>query len=270
MYLDFYGLKEPPFNVTPDPHFLYFTRNHQEAYDLILYGIRHRKGFIELTGEVGSGKTTLLRAILATLGDEVHTALIVNPALTGSQLMRAMLRDFGLQVRSRDRLACIEALNEFLLEQNAEGRNVALFIDEAQNLTPDLMEQVRLLSNLETDQHKLLQIVLCGQPELKERLARPELRQLRQRVSIRYHLMPLTYQDALRYICHRLDVAGAVENKLVFEAKAVKAIFRFTGGSPRLTNAVCDGALLAGFVAGTRTIDTRCVERSIEHLKGKS
>jgi general secretion pathway protein A len=270
MYLKFYGLREPPFNVTPDPHFLYFTRHHREAYDLMLYGILHRKGFIELTGEVGSGKTTLLRAILSALGDQVHTALIVNPALTGSQLMRAMLRDFGLQVRSRDRLACIEALNEFLLEQSAMGRNVALFIDEAQNLSPDLMEQVRLLSNLETDQHKLLQIVLCGQPELKERLARPELRQLRQRVTVRYHLPPLTYHDALRYICHRLDVAGAEEGSIEFDAKAIKAIFRYTGGSPRLTNAVCDGALLAGYAAGMRTIDVRCVERSIQHLRGQS
>jgi general secretion pathway protein A len=267
MYLSFYSLREYPFNVTPDPHFLYFSRPHREAYDLLLYGITHRKGFIELTGEVGSGKTTLCRAVLSSLGPEVHTALVVNPALTGTQLLRAMLKDFGMEVRSRDRLACVDALNTFLLERSREGRNVALIIDEAQDLSPDLMEQVRLLSNLETDQHKLIQIVLCGQPELKDRLNRPDLRQLKQRISIRYHLPPLTHEDTLVYITHRLSVAGGTAE---FEPRAVKEIYRYSGGSPRLINAVCDGALLAGYVAGVRRIDARCVERSIRHLSGKS
>jgi general secretion pathway protein A len=267
MYLSFYKFREQPFNVTPDPHFLYFSHPHREAYDLLLYGITHRKGFIELTGEVGSGKTTLCRAVLSALGPEVHTALVVNPAMTGNQLLRAMLKDYGLEVRSRDRLACIEVLNAFLLEKSREGRNVALFIDEAQDLSPELMEQVRLLSNLETDQHKLIQIVLCGQPELKERLNRPDLRQLKQRISIRYHLPPLTYEDTMVYITHRISVAGGTAE---FEPRAVKEVYRFSEGGPRLINAVCDGALMAGYVAGVHRIDLRCVERSIRHLSGKS
>jgi general secretion pathway protein A len=269
VYLQFYRLNEFPFSVTPDPHFLYFTKHHKEAYDLLLYGIQSRKGFMELTGEVGSGKTTLCRAILAVLGPEVHTALVVNPALTGSQLLRAMLHDFGIPSSNRDRLACIETLNRFLLEKNHSGQNVALFIDEAQNLSPELMEQVRLLSNLETDQHKLIQIVLCGQPELKERLSRPDLRQLRQRISIRYHLPPLTFDDTLLYIRHRLEVAGG-DDSVEFDSKAVGLVYRYSDGSPRLINAVCDGALLAGYAVGARMIDARCVERAIQHVSGKT
>jgi general secretion pathway protein A len=267
VYLQFYALSEFPFSVTPDPHFLYFSKHHKEAYDLLLYGIQSRKGFMELTGEVGSGKTTLCRAILTTLGPDVHTALVVNPALTGSQLLRAMLHDFGIPSSNRDRLACIESLNRFLLEKNRLGQNVALFIDEAQNLSPELMEQVRLLSNLETDQHKLIQIVLCGQPELKERLRRPDLRQLRQRISIRYHLPPLTFDDTLQYIGHRLAVAGG-DNCVAFDTKAVRLVYRYSDGSPRLINAVCDAALLAGYAVGARRIDVRCVERAIQHVSG--
>lgn len=269
MYLQFYGLNEFPFSVTPDPHFLYFTRHHKEAYDLLLYGIQSRKGFMELTGEVGSGKTTLCRAILSALGPDVHTALVVNPALTGSQLLRAMLHDFGLPSSNRDRLASIESLNRFLLEKNRSGQNVALFIDEAQNLSPELMEQVRLLSNLETDQHKLIQIVLCGQPELKERLGRPDLRQLRQRISIRYHVPPLTFDDTLQYIKHRLEVAGN-NGGVSFDSKAVRLVYRYSDGSPRLINSVCDAALLAGYAVGARQIDARCMERAIQHVSGKT
>lgn len=267
MYLDFFGLREMPFNITPDPRYLYLSRHHREAFDHLVYGIRNRKGFIELTGEVGSGKTTLCRAVLTHLGDAVETALILNPFLTATQLLRAVLEDFGVEPRGRDKLAYTRQLNQFLLDRNREGKNVALLIDEAQNLPPDLMEQVRLLSNLETDQHKLLQIVLAGQPELRDRLAAPELRQLRQRILVRFHLPPLDEADVAGYIQHRLTMAGAPAD-VVFEPHAVRRIHKHTGGVPRLINAVCDNALLAGYVLQTRTIDAGCVKKAIEQLEG--
>jgi len=267
MYLEFYGLKEYPFNITPDPRFLYLAPHHKEAYDHLMYGINNRKGFIELTGEVGSGKTTLCRAVLSNLGKDVETALILNPCLSETQLLRAMLNDFGLEVRGRDRLAYIEKLNEFLLQKNREGTNVALVIDEAQDLSPQVMEQIRLLSNLETDQQKLIQIVLCGQPELKARLARPDLRQLRQRITVRYHIPPLSMEDTSMYIKHRLWVAGS-DGSVVFDPGAVREVYRYSKGGPRLINAVCDNALLAGYVTQTRVIDVRCVRKAVEQLEG--
>jgi general secretion pathway protein A len=267
MYLEFFNLKEMPFNITPDPRFLYFAPHYREAFDHLIYGIHHRKGFIELTGEVGSGKTTLCRAVLMELGDEVDTALILNPSLTETQLLRAMVTDFDIELKGRDRLSYIETLNEFLLDRNRAGRNVALFIDEAQDLSPEVMEQVRLLSNLETDQQKLIQIVLCGQPELKHRLARADLRQLRQRITVRYHLPPLTLKDTERYIGHRLWIAGC-DGGVEFSPNSVREIHRYSKGCPRVINAVCDNALLAGYVRRTHSIDSRCVRRAIEQLEG--
>jgi general secretion pathway protein A len=267
LYLDFYGLKENPFSVTPDPRYLYFSPPHREAYCHIIYGIEQRKGFIEITGEVGCGKTTICRAVLSGLSDNVETALILNPSLTETQLLRAMLNDFGLQVKGRDRLAYIETLNEFLLDMNKRGLNVALVIDEAQDLSPKVMEQVRLLSNLETDQHKLIQIVLVGQPELKQRLASTALRQLRQRITVRYHISPLTQEQTMVYIEHRLKVAGS-DGRIVFVPAAVKLIYKYSRGTPRLINAVCDMVLLAGYVAGVSTIEARCVKKAIEQLEG--
>ncbi len=269
MYLEFFKLREYPFNITPDPRFLYFARHHKEAYDHLIYGIQSRKGFIELTGEVGSGKTTLCRAVLANLGNEVETALILNPTLTETQLLRAMLNDFGLEVRAKDRLAYIEKLNDFLLQKNHNGINVAVVIDEAQNLSPAVMEQVRLLSNLETDQHKLIQIVMCGQPELKKRLARPDLRQLRQRITIRYHLSPLSQEDTAMYIRHRLWIAGS-NNTITFEPGAIRELHRYSKGSPRLINAVSDNALLAGYVNRTQTIGAKLVKKAINQLEGST
>jgi general secretion pathway protein A len=269
VYLEFFRLNEPPFNITPDPRYLYFSRPHQEAYDHLMFGITQRRGFIELTGEVGSGKTTLCRAVLSALDRSVRTALILNPSLTETQLLRALLNDFGIEARGRDRLAYIEALNTFLLERHREGTNVALLIDEAQNLSPQVMEQVRLLSNLETDQHKLIQIVLCGQPELKARLERPDLRQLRQRITVRYHLPPLSEADAAGYIAHRLRVAGP-ESCVHFEPKALRRVHRYAKGCPRLINAVCDHALLAGYVFRVSDIDERCVQSAIDELEGRS
>jgi general secretion pathway protein A len=268
MYLDFFGLSEMPFNITPDPRFLYFSEHHRAAYQHLIYGIEHRKGFIELVGEVGSGKTTICRAVLTELRThKVETALILNPSLTETQLLRAIVNDFGIEDAGRDRLAHIERLNRFLLEKNRQGYNIAILIDEAQDLSPAVMEQVRLLSNLETDRHKLMQIVLCGQPELDARLSRPDLRQLRQRITVRYRLPPLTEAETAAYIQHRLQVAGA-GGRVGFSADAVRAVQDFAVGTPRLINAVCDNALLAGYVAGTLEIDSACVIRAIEQLGG--
>lgn len=269
MYLDFYGLKEMPFSITPDPRFLYYSEHHREAYHHLLYGIEMRKGFIQLTGEVGSGKTTLCRAILSALRSKnVETALILNPSLSEGQLIRSIVKDFGLKSGHRDRLYHIEQLNKFLLEKSQAGYNVALMIDEAQDLSPEVMEQVRLLSNLETDQHKLMQIVLCGQPELEDRLSRPDLRQLRQRISIRYHLTPLSETETAAYIAYRLNVAGS-NGGTEFDAGAVRMVHRYAAGIPRLINAVCDNSLLAAYVAKARTVTSACVKRAIQLLEGR-
>ena len=265
MYLEFYQLKEAPFNVTPDPRFLFFTDHHRDAFDLIRFGIEHRKGFIVLTGEVGSGKTTLCRAVLSSLPQQVHAALVLNPMLTATQLLRAVLRDLGLEANSRDRLHLVGQLNEYLLQRAAEGLNVAVFIDEAQNLAPEVLEEVRLLSNLETDQHKLLQIVLIGQPELKERLALPELRQLRQRILVRCDLKPLTAEEVGQYLAFRLQVAGAVEPWL-FEEPAARLIHKQANGIPRVINALGDRSLLAGYVARAPRITRKEVERALQDL----
>ncbi len=270
MYLDYYGLKEQPFYVTPDPRFIYWTDQHRDALEHLLYGIHQRKGFIELTGEIGTGKTTLCRACLARLADDVDTALILNPSLTETQLLRAMAHDFGLKPQGRDRLSCIEELNRFLLERNRAGRNVALFIDEAQDLTPPVMEQVRLLSNLETDRSKLIQIILCGQPELRARLERPDLRQLRQRINVRYRIGALNETELAGYVNHRLSVATGREGNLSvsFDDAALNVMYQYTGGSPRLINALADHALLAGFVNRQQVIDRNCVQRAIDQLEG--
>lgn len=267
MYLEFYKLKEPPFNITPDPHYLFMSRQHREAYNHVMYGIRGRKGFIQLTGEVGSGKTTLCRAVLAELGQNVQTALILNPCLTEAQLIRAILKDFGLKTVGKDMLMLIETLNTFLLNKLEAKENVALLIDESQNLSSKLMEQIRLLSNLETAQQKLIQIVLIGQPELGDKLNDPTLRQLRQRITVRYHLGPLDEIEIGSYIAHRLSTAGG-DGHLTFDAKAIHSVFRYSEGIPRLINAVCDNALLAGYVAGTWCIDKNCMKRAIAQLEG--
>ena len=269
MYLDYFNLKEPPFNITPDPHYLFMSRQHREAYTHVMYGIRERKGFIQLTGEVGSGKTTLCRAVLAELGHQVQTALILNPCLTETQMLRAILQDFGLKTTGKDMLSLIQALNTFLLARADAGENVALLIDESQNLTPKLMEQIRLLSNLETTRQKLIQIVLIGQPELDEKLNAPALRQLRQRITVRYHLGPLEEAEIGPYIAHRLKTAGA-DGRLVFDAKSTRLAHRYSQGIPRLINAVCDNALLAGYVASSWTIDGSCMKRAIAQLEGRS
>jgi general secretion pathway protein A len=268
MYDQFYGFREPPFNITPDPRFLFFSDRHREAYNHILFGIRERKGFIQITGEVGAGKTTLCRALLEELGPSYVTALILNPCLNPTQLLRSILTELGLEPGKADRATCLAMLNRFLLDQLAAGNDVVLLIDEAQDLSPELLEQVRLLSNLETDQRKLLQIVLIGQPELREKLNDRSLRQLRQRITVRYHLTPLSRPEIERYIQHRLQVVGA-NGRPAFTSWAIRSIFRYSGGIPRLVNAVCDKALLAGFVEGRDLLTWWQVRRAIRELEGQ-
>jgi general secretion pathway protein A len=267
MYNDFYGFRESPFNITPDPRFLFMSERHREAFDHLLFGIRERKGFIQLTGEVGAGKTTLCRAALEALGPSFKTALILNPVLTAAQLIRAILVELGLKP-GRDRGANIEILNRFLLDQVAAGNDVVLLIDEAQDLSAALLEEVRLLSNLETDQRKLLQIALIGQPELRAKLNDRGLRQLRQRITVRYHLAPLDAYETRHYIAYRLQVAGA-NSQPTLNRWAHFWIYRYSHGVPRLINAVCDKTLLCGYVDSTQELTGRHVRRAIRELEGK-
>lgn len=268
MYNEFYGFRESPFNITPDPRFLFFSDKHREAFNHVLFGIRERKGFIQITGEVGAGKTTVCRAILAELGPTFKTALILNPMMTGTQLMRAVVTELGLKPRKQDRTSHLDLLNHFLLEQASAGNDVVLLIDEAQDLEPELLEQVRLLSNLETDQRKLLQIVLIGQPELREKLNQKGLRQLRQRITVRYHLRPLDRFETERYVTHRLRVAGA-DGRPTFTPWAMRRVHRYSHGVPRLVNAVCDKALLYGYVNGTYELTGRAVKQAVRELEGE-
>ena len=269
MYLEFYGLKQAPFDLTPNPRFLFHSGKHREALNHLLYGIRERKGFVQLTGEVGAGKTTLCRAMLEQLDGHYSTALILNPALNANELMKAIATEFGLPAGglNLDRLDTLALFNEFLLKQLELGRDAVLIIDEAQNLTEDLLEQVRLLSNIETDDRKLLQVVLVGQPELRDRLNSHRLRQLRQRITVRYHLKPLTRLEVAQYVQHRLELAGA-KGMPSFTRPALWRIFSYSCGVPRLVNAVCDKALLAGFVEHSDRITYRMVGRAVRELEG--
>jgi general secretion pathway protein A len=268
VYLEYYGLKEPPFDLTPNPRFLFYSARHREAFNHLLFGIRERKGFVQLTGEVGAGKTTVCRALLEQLGEHFSTALILNPVLDADLLMKAVGMEFGLNVKGLDRLETMAAINQFLLQLVEKQRDAVLFIDEAQDLTNDLLEQVRLLSNLETDDRKLLQIVLMGQPELRDRLNDHRLRQLRQRITIRYHLTPLKLSEVGLYIRHRLQISGA-HGAPYFSPLAIWRIHRYSQGIPRLVNAVCDKCLLAGFVKQRDHIDWRMVGLAIRELEGK-
>ena len=268
VYLNYYRLQEAPFDITPNPRFLFYSAKHREAFNHLLYGIRERKGFVQLTGEVGAGKTTICRALLEQLGNNWETALILNPALNPDQLMKAIAMEFGLQVRGMDRLETVAALNEHLLALAERQRDAVLIIDEAQDLSNELLEQVRLLSNLETYDRKLLQIVLMGQPELRDRLNDHSLRQLRQRITVRYHLSPLKYGELGRYITHRLQVSGS-KGAPYFTGPAIWRIYRYSKGIPRLVNALCDKCLLAGYVQQKDTIDYGMVGRAIRELEGR-
>jgi len=269
MYKDYFRFREEPFNITPDPRFLYMTGRHREALEHLLYGIRQRKGFICLTGEVGAGKTTLCRSLLGRLEPRFHTALILNPVLTQTQLLRAIVHEFGIVSKRRDRLGYLNLLNAFLFQVSADGRDAVLIIDEAQDMSPQGLEMVRLLSNLETERQKLLQIVLVGQPELKKKLARPNLRQLAQRITVRFHLGQMDRRETEGYLEHRLEVARGDDQPPVvrFDAGAVHEIYRFSQGTPRLVNAIGDKALLAGYVHRTGLINRRLARQAAADLK---
>jgi general secretion pathway protein A len=264
MYCDFFGFSEKPFTITPNPHFVFLSSIHREAFARLLYGVDSHAGFIALTGEVGTGKTTMLRTLLTQLAPEKYSsALIFNPCVSAEQLLAGICREFGVEA---DDKGYLDALNRFLLEQSAAGRTVVLVIDEAQNLTPDVLEQIRLISNLETEQEKLIQIILAGQPELNDVLRRHDLRQLNQRITVRCRLTPMKLDDTAHYIDHRLNISGSrIPN--IFSRGAIRRIYRFSHGVPRLINVVCEQALVMAWTREIRSISPAIAAEVISELQ---
>ena len=265
MYLRFFNLRESPFNLTPDPRFLFLSAQHEEALTHLLYGIYERKGFIEITGEVGTGKTVLCRVLLERLDKTVSTALIFHSYLTKMELLQAITDDFGLQPRETTSKGYIDVLNEYLLSEFTAGHNAVVVIDEAQNLEPTVLEQLRMLSNLETERGKLLQIVLVGQPELHAKLATLQMRQLEQRIAVRFHIHELTRTETEQYITHRMSVAGAA-HAVIWSRRALRLIHHYTGGIPRRINLLCDRVLMTAFVRETHRVSAAIVRRSVQEL----
>jgi general secretion pathway protein A len=263
MYQQFFGLKESPFNVNPDPRYLYLTRQAQEALACLTYGIETRKGFIVLTGEVGTGKTTLINKLLEWLrGERVHTAFVFNPRLSIPQFFDFMMADFGVSCESTMKSQVLMRLNHWLLDLYRAGERAVLIVDEAQNLSLQMLEEIRLLTNLETSTEKLLQIVLAGQPELDRKLNLPELRQLRQRVTLRAKTGPLTLEDTRGYIHERLRIAGA-DGQEIFTPEAVTIIHQYARGIPRVTNLLCEHALINAYVDQKRPIAPEIVQQAV-------
>ena len=265
MYLRFFNLREPPFNLTPDPRFLFLSAQHEEALTHLLYGIYERKGFIEITGEVGTGKTVLCRALLERLDKTVSTALIFNSYLNKMELLQAITDDFGLAPRETTSKGYIDVLNEYLLSEFTAGHNAVVVIDEAQNLEPTVLEQLRMLSNLETERGKLLQIILVGQPELHAKLATLQMRQLEQRIAVRFHIHELTRTETEQYITHRMSVAGAAHT-VTWSRHALRLIHSYTRGIPRRINLLGDRMLMTAFVRETHRISAAIVRRSVQEL----
>ena len=270
MYTSYFGLKENPFNLTPDPRYLFMSPQHREALNHLIYGINERKGFILITGGIGTGKTTISRAFLSVLDKSVDSALIFNPAVSDMELLQTINREFGVKLESGrpTRKRHISALNAFLLKNFAAGRNAVLLIDEAQNLPLSVLEQIRMLSNLETEREKLLQIALLGQIELQELLDSPSLRQLNERITVRYDLRPLNSEQVRQYIEHRLTIAGGNNEHLKFSQRAYKIIYNYSKGIPRRVNAICDRALLIAYTRGTSSIDKNIIRQAVDDIGG--
>lgn len=269
MYNKYFGLKESPFNVTPDPKFIFFSRKHLDAFSALLYGIESRKGFIQITGEIGAGKTTLSRAVLEKLKGRAHTALILNPCLSELLLLRTIAEDFGIRLKVKDKKECFDGLNQFLLEEFHKGFNTVLIIDEAQDLSTRSLEQIRLLSNLETTAEKLIQIVLVGQPELRETLDHPSLKQLRQRIGVRFHLTALDRKETEEFILHRLRVAGVSRAfEELFTSEAVDFIYEHSHGVPRVINHLCDMSLLGAYAKNAKQVDLQIAEEAYHEAEG--
>ena len=267
MYEQFYGLKENPFNVTPNPEYIFLGENHREALAQLLYGVREKKGFIVITGEVGTGKTTLIHYLLDKIDGNGHTktAFLFNPKLTVNDFIQYILKDLGVKVRGQTKGEYLHNLHRYLLSAYRKDERVILIVDEAHSLNSELLEEIRLLSNLETSKSKLLQIVLVGQPELDNILSQPGFRQLRQRINLRFHLLPLSGKETKEYIEKRLRIAGAKEP--IFTEKAIKEIYLKSGGIPRLINILSDNALLNGYALDQKLVDEKSVREVANDLK---
>ncbi len=269
MYTSFFGLNEKPFSITPDPRYLFMSERHGEALAHLVYGVTESGGFVQLTGEVGTGKTTLVRTLLQNrLPDNADVAVVLNPQISVKEFLATIVEELSVEngVDTDSIKSMTDALNAYLLKAHAEGRRVILIVDEAQNLSPNVLEQVRLLTNLETAKQKLLQIILIGQPELRELLARNDLRQLAQRITGRYHLEPLSRKETEAYIHHRLQVAGALSD--VFDAAAMRTVFKLSQGVPRLINVICDRALLGAYARESRRVTRSIVRRAASEIAG--
>ena len=265
MYTEFFNLSAKPFELLPNPKFLYLSKGHRKALSYLQYGIQEHAGFTLLTGEVGSGKTTLVRDIINKISADITLSMIFNTRVDGYQLIAMISADFGLKTEGKDKVQLITELNDFLLEECSSNRQPIIIIDEAQNLSTEALEEIRLLSNLENDNFKMVQIILVGQPELKQIIAQPSLRQLRQRISISCHLNPLNREESEEYIYHRLGTVGK-RDCVNFQAGVFDAIFKFSGGVPRLINLLCDFLLLSAFVEETYEIDKPLVDEALKEL----
>lgn len=269
MYLEFFGLKEKPFSLTPDPKYFFLSETHKTNLDLSLYGIKSREGFIVITGAIGTGKTTMCRMILEKMDRKTHTALILNPFISEDELLESVLHDFGIAgkgAEKRTKQEMINQLNQFLLNALKEGENALLIIDEAQNLPMPVLEQIRILSNLETEKEKLLQIILVGQLGLMRLLQSPQLKQLDQRISVKCQLSPLKKEEIQKYIEHRLMVAGT-KGQINFSPKSLALIYEYSLGIPRMINLICDRALMGAYTLQTTDISKEIVEKAVENLK---
>ncbi|MFA5145962.1 MAG: AAA family ATPase [Candidatus Omnitrophota bacterium] len=262
MYEKFYGFTDRPFNMTPDSKFFFASPKHEEALNCLLLAISERNGFVVITGEIGAGKTTVSRALLNRLEPTTKVALVLNTHLGKKELLTTILEDLDIEYRSTSKTHLISALNKYLLKQASGDVNVVLIIDEAQNLTPSVIEEVRMLSNLETEKEKLIQIVLMGQPELKQKLALPKLEQFRQRVVFHYHIEPLSREETTRYIKHRLARAGGTDPE-IFSDEAIEEIYKFSGGVPRLINVACHNALISGLVYESKKITAKIAREAV-------